>query len=58
MEHLLDEQKYKQYKDDLDAYPWLGSDHDASQEYPLFVLPSYRGLRGWSPQQINAIMLD
>ena len=58
MEHLLNDQDYERFRHELDVVPWLGFDHDITQDYPPVLIQQYPILRGWTPEQIDSQRLD
>jgi Heterokaryon incompatibility protein (HET) len=55
MEWLLDDES-RQYQKNIEPIPWLGFDHDTSQQYRVAVpLGDYPVIRGWSRSQVQSL---
>lgn len=55
MEHLLDSKTRERAKDRMISTPWLGFDHDTSQQFDPVFLSEYPIVRGWTTEQLEAI---
>ena len=55
MEYLLDPVDLEKFGQELEKVPWLGFDHDTTQEYPLVSIRDYPLLRGWTKTRLEAL---
>jgi hypothetical protein len=57
MEHLVDPAELEKIKASIPKTPWLGFDHDKTQEYRLVPFEEYPLQRGWTAEQLHNLRL-
>lgn len=57
MEHLVDHHELAEIQGSIPKTPWLGFDHDETQEYAVVPFEEYPLQRGWTVEQLHYLRL-
>jgi hypothetical protein len=57
MEHLVAPAELEKIQTSIPKTPWLGFDHDRTQEYHLVPFEEYPLQRGWTAEQLHSLRL-
>lgn len=53
MEHLVEREELDRLSDEIPLIPWLGFDHDTTQDYEIVPFEAYPLVRGWAPEILH-----